>query len=110
MKSKHVKFSVKFQIFVYSGAERLICHLYTNKIPICVATSSTAESFKTKTKNHKAIFKKFDFIVTGGSDKEVKRGKPHPDIFLIAASRFKDKPKPENVRKNFKKLLKFNQI
>mgnify|MGYP003477266957 FL=1 len=108
MKSKHVKFSVKFHIFVCSGAERLICHLYTNNIPICVATSSTAESFKIKTKKHAAIFKMFNFIVTGGSDKEVKRGKPYPDIFLIAASRFKDKPKPENVTKNVTKMLKFD--
>lgn len=88
---------MKFFISVCLGAERLICHLFNNNIPICVATSSTAESFRIKTENHRAIFKLFDFVLTGGSDKEVKRGKPHPDIFLIAANRFKDKPKPENV-------------
>lgn len=40
--------------------------------------------------------------MTGGSDDEVKRGKPAPDIFLIAAGRFKEQPKPENVS-----LIKF---
>jgi FMN phosphatase YigB (HAD superfamily) len=67
-----------------------------------------------KTQKHKKLFNKFDHIVTGGSDDEVKKGKPAPDIFLIAASRFKDKPKPENVSlgrfSNFrKKLLKFSK-
>ena len=45
-----------------------------------------------KTKNHKDLFSNFDFILTCGSDPEVKIGKPAPDAFLVAKSRFKKVP------------------
>ncbi|KAG5668498.1 hypothetical protein PVAND_016437 [Polypedilum vanderplanki] len=81
---------------VCDGADRLIRHLFNNKIPICIATSSSREAFMVKTMNHKELFKKFNHIVMGASDCEVKNGKPAPDIFLIAAKRFDDCPKNEN--------------
>lgn len=37
----------------------------------------------------------------GSSDPDVTKGKPDPAIFLVCASRFPDKPKPESVS-NFK--------
>lgn len=33
----------------------------------------------------------------GSSDPDVTKGKPDPAIFLVCASRFPDKPKPEDV-------------
>lgn len=52
-----------------------------------------------KTQDHQDLFSLFSHKVMGGSDQEVKKGKPNPDIFLVCASRFSDKPKPEKVMK-----------
>jgi len=79
---------------VMPGAERLIRHLHANKVPICLATSSGEESVAVKTANHQELFKLFHHKVMGSSDPEVKEGKPAPDIFLIAASRFSIPPHP----------------
>jgi hypothetical protein len=62
-----------------------------------VATSSGSESVDVKTKNHQALFQLFHHVVMGSSDAEVKHGKPAPDIFLVAAQRFPDKPHPDQV-------------
>lgn len=71
--------------------------MHKHGIPIAVATSSSDESVMLKLTNHKELFSLFHHSVTASSDPEVKKGKPHPDIFLICASRFPDKPKPEKV-------------
>ncbi|XP_059051812.1 probable pseudouridine-5'-phosphatase isoform X3 [Achroia grisella] len=78
------------------GAKRLIEHLHNNNVPIGLATSSNLENYELKVnKHHKELFTLFPYKTIGSSDPEVKRGKPHPDVFLVAASRFPDKPKPE---------------
>jgi pseudouridine-5'-monophosphatase len=74
------------------GAERLIKHLSSKNVPIAIATGSSQSGFERKTGHIGEILRKpFHHHVYAGSDPEVKRGKPHPDVFLVAAKRF-DKP------------------
>ncbi|CAH0772001.1 unnamed protein product [Bemisia tabaci] len=79
------------------GAQKVIRHLTSHCIPIALATSNTAPFYELATMHHKPVFNLFEHIVIGGSDPEVKNGKPAPDIFLICAKRFKDPPKAEKV-------------
>lgn len=76
------------------GAERLIRHLHETKVPFCLATSSGKDMAQLKMSNFPDLFALFNHHVMGSSDPEVKNGKPAPDIFLVAANRFKDKPNP----------------
>ncbi|KAL3282099.1 hypothetical protein HHI36_005297 [Cryptolaemus montrouzieri] len=87
-------FNLMLDVNLMPGAERLIRHLYRNEVPIAVATSATRANYEIKSTKHKALFSRFHHIVTGGSDPEVIVGKPAPDIYLVCASRFPDKPKP----------------
>lgn len=85
-------------IWMFPGAKRLIMHLHKHGIPFGLATSSSVESYNLKvTKHHLELFSLFPYKTFGSSDPEVKRGKPHPDIFLVAASKFPEKPKPDQV-------------
>lgn len=83
---------------MYIGADKLLQHLKKHNVPIALATSSTQDSSDLKTQKWKHIFDLLDHKVYGGSDPEVVQGKPHPDIFLIAAKRFSDNPDPSRVR------------
>ncbi|XP_061728193.1 pseudouridine-5'-phosphatase-like [Cydia pomonella] len=80
---------------IMPGVEKLIRHLHKNKIPIGLATSSSKETYDLKTQKHHAFFDLLTYKTWGSSDPQVKLGKPHPDIFLVAANRFPDKPEPE---------------
>ena len=73
------------------GAERLLQHLHSNGVPIALATSSHDRHFQLKTSLHRELFSLFDHVITGN---EVVRGKPSPDIFLLAAQRWENTPSP----------------
>lgn len=73
------------------GAERLTRHLCDHGVPQAVATSSTHEFFRLKTRRHGDWFGLFDVLVTG-DDAEIRQGKPAPDIFLAAARRLNAPP------------------
>ncbi len=66
------------------GAVELVRKLAARRVPLAVATSSHREMFELKTRRHKEWFDLFDHIVLG-DDPRIERGKPAPDIFLLAA-------------------------
>lgn len=82
------------QCEVMEGAKRLLDHLKDHNIPFGLATSSSKESYDMKTKHHEEFFDMFQYKTWGSSDPLVKRGKPYPDVFLVAANKFPEKPKP----------------
>ncbi|KAF7357856.1 HAD-like protein [Mycena venus] len=69
------------------GARKLILHLRAHKIPMAVATSSRRRNFELKTGHLGEIFIDcFEGKVVCGDDTQWNmRGKPEPDIFIVAA-------------------------
>ncbi|XP_049884946.1 pseudouridine-5'-phosphatase-like [Pectinophora gossypiella] len=78
------------------GAQKLVEHLHKKGVPIAMATSSSQDSVNMKMQKHMDFLKYFHHLTMGSSDPEVTKGKPDPIIFLVCASRFPDKPNPEN--------------
>eukprot|EP00899_Mesostigma_viride_P018774 jgi/Mesvir1/26899/Mv20627-RA.1 len=73
------------------GAGRLLEHLFRKGVPAALATSSYGAPYRAKVSRHMALFDRFA-SVTCGDDPELKKGKPAPDIFLLAASRLGASP------------------
>ncbi|XP_075152259.1 pseudouridine 5'-phosphatase-like Gs1l isoform X1 [Haematobia irritans] len=91
---KEINSQIMINSQLMPGAERLLRHLHKHNVPFCLATSSGQDMVEIKITRHQELFKLFNHRVCGSTDPEVKNGKPAPDIFLIAASRFPDKPQP----------------
>lgn len=82
------------KIQLMPGARKIIEQLSAKKVPIAIATGASEAGFQKKTGHIGDILRKpFSHHVFAGSDPEVKRGKPHPDVFETAARRFKNPPK-----------------
>lgn len=79
------------------NAEKLVRHLHKHGIPMALASGSDRHNFDLKTKNHQELFSLFHHTVLSSSDSEVKHGKPSPDCFFVAAARFEEPVKSENV-------------
>ena len=67
------------------GAESLVKRCYESDIPMALVTSSSSESFKTKTSPHQWM-NLFSSVVLG-DDALLEKGKPAPDPYLLAAER-----------------------
>ncbi|MGF1589991.1 MAG: HAD-IA family hydrolase [Pleurocapsa sp.] len=73
------------------GTVELVQHLANHHIPQAIASSSSRHHFEMKTVNHQQWLQIFD-LTTLGDDPEIERGKPSPDIFLLAAKRLNAVP------------------
>jgi len=70
------------QLAAMHGLSELMDYLDKIQMPRCVATSST-QSFARKALTIVGMLERVDFVITA---EDVPRGKPHPDIYLAAAS------------------------
>ncbi|KAJ3371343.1 glutathione synthase [Allomyces arbusculus] len=69
---------------VLPGVVDFVTAVHDAHMPMAVATSASRSIFNVKTQHHAALFSLFaDHIVTG-DDARIARGKPAPDIFLVA--------------------------
>jgi pseudouridine-5'-monophosphatase len=73
------------------GAKEITARARAVGILQAVATSSTRSIFALKTRHHGDWFSVFQVVITG-DDPELQRGKPAPDIFLLAAKRMNAEP------------------
>ena len=72
------------------GSESLIRMCHQNNIPMALVTSSSSESLKVKTAHHNWM--NLIPIKVLGDDKLLKKGKPAPDPYLLAADKLNVSP------------------
>jgi pseudouridine-5'-monophosphatase len=74
-----------------AGAEAFTRELHRRGVPLGIATSTETPLFGVKTGHHREWFSIFRAIVCGDHPRVV-RGKPAPDIFLVAAAELGARP------------------
>lgn len=95
-------FNVKDQEYMKNvplmpGVRDLVLHFHSFRVPLAIATSSNKDIFDVKFGPHKDIRMAFHHIVCGDDpDLCPGRGKPAPDIYLLAASRFSPPADPKH--------------
>jgi HAD superfamily hydrolase (TIGR01509 family) len=73
----------------YAGVAEVLAELRALGLKIALATSSVSDCILPFLKRH-GITEAFDVIITG---EMVKNGKPHPDIYILAASKVETDPR-----------------
>jgi len=73
------------------GAYTLTEQINNLCVPQAIATSSTEEAVLGKREKHEILFGRMAHVITG-DDPEVHKGKPAPDIYLLAAERLNVNP------------------
>ncbi|KRY55631.1 Pseudouridine-5'-monophosphatase [Trichinella britovi] len=76
------------------GVERLVKHLHKHNIPMAVCTSEKREYYNMKISRYTEIFKLMHHATCIADEKQITRGKPHPDGYLFCATLF-DPPLPQ---------------
>jgi pseudouridine-5'-monophosphatase len=71
------------QLALMVGVQEILGIVEARGLPRCVATSST-RSFAERALRKTNLLPRMDFVITA---EDVKRGKPHPDIYIEAASK-----------------------
>ena len=95
IKKRNEKTSELFKKCPFIDGAKEITHKFKHELnfKLALATSSTQVNFGLKTFNKKEWLKEdFDAIVIG-EDKRIKKGKPAPDIFILAAKDIGLEPK-----------------
>ena len=70
----------------------IVRHLHSLGLPMAIATGSAQHTYQLKVSKYPELTSWFSHA-TCSDDKELKRGKPAPDVYLLAMSRFKSPPK-----------------
>lgn len=76
------------------GTVKLITHLHANKIPIAIATGTRRRNLALKTSHLGYLIDCFDGHIVCADDGKIasERGKPCPDLFLVAARELLGRP------------------
>ena len=74
-----------------TGAAELVRHFHKIGMPLAICTGSSQHTYEAKVSKRKELFSCFSHVVCA-DDKEVKNGKPAPDIYLVTSKRFSNHP------------------